>query len=61
MAKVVQSVQAELDVKLKDQRDEEIKPAWFNSSEEQTGERGRYFDNETVLANYHKAKREASA
>lgn len=60
MAKVVQSVQAELDVKLKDQRNEGIKPAWFNSTEEHTGERDKHFDHESVIANYYEAKREAS-
>jgi hypothetical protein len=59
-AEVVESVQTLLDVKLKDQRDEGIKPAWFNSSEEQAGERDKHFDRESVIANYYGAKREGS-
>lgn len=57
LAQLVQSVQAQLDVKLKDQKDESIKPAWFNSSEERTGERDEHFDRESVIANYYGAKR----
>ena len=56
----VRSAQADFDEEQETQRVGGLKPDWFNTHEERTGERDESFDQESVIANYYAAKRDGS-
>lgn len=57
LATAVRVAQAELDLELEGAREIDLRPDWFNASEERTGECDKEFDLESVLTNYCASKR----
>jgi hypothetical protein len=55
-AEAVRAAQTALDEELEGAREGSLHPAWFNASEERTGERDKEFDHESVFRNYAASK-----